>query len=297
MDRILKLIFLSIVWGTTWVAIKYSLHGFPPFLGASLRFTVAMLVLVGYAWVKGISLKIPEGSFRYIFICATLLYLLDYGVIYWGEQYLYAGVTAIFFATFPIFTGLLSAFVFKTEPLRINTILGLLVAFVGIAIIFYDQFLLTDFSGLTLIASIGIIVSALSAALSVLIVKKHLSHVEIIPLTLHQMFWGTLTLIVGGFLRGETLSLQLDTAAIIAVLYMGIIASALAFVLYYSLLKQMSPTSLSLIIYVTPLVGILSGWMFLDEKITSQIIIGSALILFGIAVSQYHDLRKSALAK
>lgn len=294
MLQALKLIFLSIVWGTTWVAIKYSLDGFPPFLGASLRFIVAMIVLLIYAQLKGISLRVPAGGFRYIFASAMLLYLFDYGIIYWGEQYLYAGVTAIFFATFPIFTGLLSAFVFRTEPPRLNTLLGLVIAFVGIAIIFYDQFLLTNFSGLTLLASIGIIISAFSAALSVLIVKKYLSKVEIIPLTLHQMFWGTLSLVIVGLLRGESLVISMNTEAIIAVLYMGIIASALAFVMYYSLLKEMNPTALSLIIYVTPLVGIATGWLFLGEVITFQIILGSVLILMGIAVSQYHDLRKVA---
>lgn len=103
------LAFLSFVWGTTWIAIKYSLIGIPPFLGASARFLVALACLLGYAAHKRRSLKISSKDFSMIFISSILLYLLDYGLIYWGEQYINAGATAIFLphfrclrASFPI---------------------------------------------------------------------------------------------------------------------------------------------------------------------------------------------------
>ena len=164
------LIFLCLLWGTTWIAIKYTLEGIPPFLGAMARFVVATTCLFVYAKAKRISLGLEAGSFKYILLSSILLYLFDYGLIYWGEQYLYAGVTAVFFATFPLFTGLVATFVYKNETFQLNKFIGLIVAFCGIALIFYDQFIITDFSGLVIWASAAIIFSAFSAALSLVMV-------------------------------------------------------------------------------------------------------------------------------
>lgn len=92
--------FLCVVWGTTWIAIKISLEGLPPFLGASLRFSLALLLLLSYIVWKSISLRLPRRDFLVIASSAFLMYALDYGLIYWGEQYLSAGVTAIFLPLF-----------------------------------------------------------------------------------------------------------------------------------------------------------------------------------------------------
>ena len=178
LSKIFTLIYLSIVWGTTWVAIKYSLEGIPPFLGAMLRFLVALICLWGYMLVRKISFKPPPGVFKYIFVSAVLLYLFDYGLIYWGEQYLYAGVTAIFFATFPLFTGVVSNFLFKNEAFQWGKYIGLLIGFLGIIFVFYDQMLITNFDGIIIWASLAIIASAIGAALSFVMVKKFLSEME-----------------------------------------------------------------------------------------------------------------------
>lgn len=290
-SKILTLIYICFVWGTTWVAIKYTLEGIPPFLGAMARFAIALICLGGYMMIKKIPLKPPKGSFKYLFITAILLYLIDYGLIYWGEQYLYAGATAIFFATFPLFTGVVSNFLFKHEEFQLGKYAGLILGFGGIIIIFYDQLLLTNFSGLVVWASLGIIVSAMAAAVSLVMVKKYLSHVETVSLTFHQMIWGVLSLGVIGVLRGEAAYLEWNIRAIAAVVYLGTFCTAIAFVLYYTLLKKMSAITLSSIIYVTPLVAIVAGWLLLDEIITLRIIVGTIIIFCGIAISQIQDRR------
>jgi drug/metabolite transporter (DMT)-like permease len=291
------LVFLCILWGTTWIAIKYSLEGIPPFLGAMFRFAVALTFLYFYARMKGLSLRLKKHHFKYIFISGVLLYLFDYGLIYWGEQYLYAGVTAVFFATFPLFTGLVSNFVYKNESFQWSKFLGLLLAFCGITLIFYDQLLVTEFSGLVFWASLAIIFSALSAAFSLVMVKKYLSEVPTVALTLHQMVWGIIILGIIGLLRGEAANIHLTTRVVASVFYLGAIGSALAFVLFYSLLKEMSAITLSSIIYVTPLVAILVGWILLDETITLRILAGTFIIFGGIALSQIKDYKKALRSK
>ncbi|NIW79508.1 MAG: EamA family transporter, partial [Calditrichae bacterium] len=266
--RTFILLLLIMIWGTTWIAIKFSLMGIPPFLGAMLRFSVAVLLLFIFARLKKIPLIFPKNKFKYIFICALFLYFFDYGFIYWGEQYLNAGVTAIFFSTFPIFTGLVSTFVFKSDPFRWNKFVGLLMGFTGITTIFNEQLLMTDFEGMVIWASLAVVFSAFSAAISLTMVKKYLTEVHTVPLTLYQMIVGVIILGVIALVRGEANQVSLTLPVIAAVIYLGGIGSALAFGLYYSLLKKMSPISLSYIIYITPLVAIFSGWLILGETVT-----------------------------
>ena len=279
-------VFLSLLWGTTWIAIKYSLSGIPPFAGAMLRFMVAIALLYGYARIRRISLALPPGARRHIFTSSILLYLFDYGLIYWGEQYLYAGVTAIFFATFPIFTGLISNFVLKNEPFQWSRFAGLLLGFGGILTIFQDQLLMTDFHPMIVWASAGIVLSALAGALSIVIVEKHLAEIKPVPLTLHQMIWGIVALGAAAGWRGEFGAINFTLPAMLAVFYLGIFGSAVAFVSYYSLLKRMSAITLSFIIYITPVVALLTGWYFLDETITWRTVAGALLIFAGITLTR-----------
>ena len=108
--KILAFLILCVVWGTSWLGIKVSLEGFPPFLASSARFTVAVGALVLIFILKRISPRITRKQLGYLAVSGFLAYVMDYGLIYWGEQHLSAGVTSIFFATFSIFTALFASF-------------------------------------------------------------------------------------------------------------------------------------------------------------------------------------------
>ena len=98
--QLFSFVILCLIWGTTWLAIKYSLEGLPPFLGAAFRFIIASLALFVFILFKKISLRIDKKDIKYLLITAFLMYVFDYGLIFWGEQYINAGVAAIFFSTF-----------------------------------------------------------------------------------------------------------------------------------------------------------------------------------------------------
>jgi len=294
-------IFLCIVWGTTWIAIKITLQGMPPFLGAAARFSVAVFLLSGLAILKGINLKMPARIFKILFITALLMYILDYGLVYWGEQYLSAGVTAIFFATFPIFTGIFSTLVVKSESSHWTKFVGLLIGFIGITVTFYDQLLKTHFESKIIFATLAIVLGAAGGALATVLVKKYLSEINSVSLSLHQMIWGVVGLSLFGLFRGEFSQIHPDLEVVLAVLYLGAIGSALAFVLYYWLLKKIGAISLSVIIYVTPIVALFADWLYFGEKIGIRTVIGMLLIFTAIALTQLHQyrayLRKKALIK
>jgi len=281
---------MALIWGTTWVAIKYSLMGYPPFSGAMLRFIFAAFVLAVYARARRDPLTVPRGSLRFVIVTAILLYVIDYGLIYWSEQYLNAGVTAIFFAALPLATALVSTFIYRSEPFSFRRFAGILVGLAGIVVVFLDQLLLTDFSGKVMIASLGVLTAAVAAAFNAAIVKKYLTTIGTVSLTVHQLLWGAAGLALIAVTRGEFATIQYSTTATIALLYLGLAGTAVAFVLYYMLLKVMTASTLSTISYITPLVAVFTGGLLLGESITVRAIVGTLTIFLGVAITQFSHL-------
>jgi drug/metabolite transporter (DMT)-like permease len=248
-------------------------------------------VLLAYVRWKNVSLSLPSTAFRYVIVTSLLLYVLNYGFIYWAEQYLNAGVTAIFFAAVPLVTALASTFAFRSESFCYRRYTGIVIGLVGILIVFFDQLLITAFDGNVIVASAAVFIAAIAAALSVVIVKKHLTTTDTVALTVHQLMWGTLGLGVIAMLRGEFGAIEFSATATIALVYLGVAGSALAFVMYYSLLQKTSATTLSTMTYITPLIAVFTGWLFLGESISLRALLGALTIFIGITVIQFDHLR------
>ncbi len=283
---------LSIIWSTTWIAIKITLEGIPPFLSATIRFIIAIVFLGIFALIRHIPVKIARGDYRILLYSAFFMYIFDYGFVYWGEQYLSAGVTAIFFATFPIFIGLFSNYVVKSEQLDATKIAGTLLGFLGVFIIFYDQLIQTQFNLQILLATLAVVTGAAGGAFSTVLVKKYLSHVPAVPLTIHQMFWGAVFLGAFGLLRGEIQHLIVTPRVLYATLYLGAIGSALAFGSYYWLLQRISALTVSFIIYITPVLALVIDYLVFGTPVTWRIIVGGLFIFGGITISQWQAYRQ-----
>jgi drug/metabolite transporter (DMT)-like permease len=214
------------------------------------------------------------------------MYTLDYGLIYWGEQYLSAGVTAIFFATFPLFTGIWATFLFKSEAFHFNKFAGLMLGILGIIIVFMDQLLITEFNIQVILGGVAIIVGAAGGAMSVVLIKKYLSGLNPVVLSFHQMLQGVLFLFFFGILLESDRPIEFSPRIIAAVAYLGILGSAIAFALYYWLLQNWSAITLSLIIYITPVIALFIDYLMFGEIIHVRAIIGMTIIFSGIAVVQ-----------
>jgi drug/metabolite transporter (DMT)-like permease len=284
--QITGLIALCLIWGTTWQAIKISLKGLPPFTGAGFRFVVASLVLFLIILFRRSSLHVNKREIRLLLLVAVLTYFIDYGLIYWAEKYLSAGVTAVFFATFPLFTAIFSNFIFKNEHFNWIKYIGLMIGFSGITIVFLDQLMITSFNKMIILSSSGVIISAISAAIATVIIKKHLTHINSFSLSFYQMAPGALFLLSFGLLSENLDAIRLPTDVVLAVLYLAIIGSAVTFVIYYHLLKYMSAISLSTIIYVTPVVALVADYLFFHEVPHIRTLLGAGLIFLGIWTTQ-----------
>ena len=288
--KYLTFLLVALIWGTTWTAIKLSLEGYPPLIGATLRFVFGIAMLGLYARVTRLSLVLPRNTIVWVAVTATLVYVVNYGLVYWGEQYLTAGVTAILFAVVPLATMLGSVFALRTETFRCREFVGILFGFLGIVVVFFDPLVATGFNAKATLAAVAIVVAALAAAFNIVIVKRHLMLVGAVALTFHQMLWGTLGLGIISAITGEWRNVHYSLDATLAVLYLGLAGSAAAFVMYYSLLRTMRASALSTISYVTPLVAVFSGWMVLNESISLRVGGGVMAIFVGLATIEFDGL-------
>ncbi len=287
--KIVVFILLCVIWGTTWAAIKISLEGIPPFTGAAFRFCLAVGLLFIYAKVRNIPLTLGKEDFKNILSSALFLYLFQFGLIYWSEQYINAGVAAILYSTFPIFVGILSNFIFHQEEFRILKYAGLFLGFGGVVTIFYKQLLVTHFLPIVTLSALAMVIAAANGAISTVIVKKYLANVHPISITLHQMIWGIASLSLIGLLRGEFNKIHFNYRVLASILYLGVIGSAIVFVLYYWLLQKMSAISLSYYNYITPPIALLVDWIIFKEVPGLEIIVGMIIILIGIFLCQWQD--------
>ena len=219
--KYLTFLLVALIWGTTWTAIKLSLEGYPPFVGATLRFAIAIVMLTVYARVTRAPLALPRGTMRWVIVTSMLLYVIDYGLIYWSGQYLNAGISAILFAALPLATASASTFAFASESMGSRSLVGILFGLGGVIVVFFDQVAVTHFGVHVATASIAVVVAAMAAALNVVIAKRHLMTVAPVPLAMHQMLWGSLGLGIVAAVRGEWHEIHYSLGPTLALLYLA----------------------------------------------------------------------------
>jgi drug/metabolite transporter (DMT)-like permease len=277
----LAIVFLSVVWGSTWLAIKLGLDYFPPVLYAGMRFVVASAVLLPLAIKAGRkSLTMPPGL---VVLSGFLLIPLPYGVAYWGAQYISSGLTAVLFATLPIFVGLFSIHFLPEERLTWMSILGLAVGFLGIYLIFVDDIMIEDLRAM--MGAGAVLTASIVSSLGVVIVKRNAFSFRPVSLTAVHFLLGAVVLVPVGLFTESWSDLQFTPVSVTALLYLALIGSGTAFALYYWLLTRMEATRVSLLVYVTPVIAVYLGWMFLGEMITPQVVLGTALVFGGIKLA------------
>jgi len=274
---------LVCIWGTTWAVIRVGLRGMPPFTGVALRFFLAAAVLLALSPFFAVKLGRDRVE-RRLWLANTLLtFAIPYGVLYWAEQWVPSGLTSVLFATFPLMVAVVAHFTLR-ERLNTRGILGILVGFAGIAVIFSEDFQALGGPGVATAAAVALI-APFSAAFGSIVIKKWGSEVHpistaAVPMGMAALLMGALALAVE---RGRPL--HFDTPSVLAVLYLAIVGSAVPFTLYFWLLKHQTATAMSMVNYATPVIAVVVGTVFLSEPFTLRVLLGTALVLVGVGVA------------
>ena len=287
--KLASLATLVAIWGTTWAVIRVGLRGIPPITGVAIRFAIAGLVLWAVALgigLRGRALRAPIAVWVVNGLCT---FALSYGIVYWAEQYVPTGLTAVLFATFPLFVAVLAHFLLPGERLRAGSVLGLVVGLLGVAVLFGTDLLRVwrgDGGDRRLALACAVLLLApLAAAIGQVVVKRWGGGVHTLALNAGSM--AVCALVMGAlaalFERGRPV--HLDAPSVAAVLYLSLAGTAVTFTLYFWLLRQMPATHLSLTAYVIPVVAVLVGALAFDEPVTARLLLGGALVVAGTAIT------------
>ena len=275
---------LILIWGTTWAVIRVGLRGIPPITGVALRFALASAVLLAFVPVFGVKLGRAPYEKPLWWANSFLSFTIPYGVLYWAEQWLPSGLAAVIFATTPLLTALAAHFVLPAERLTARAIVGILLGFTGIAVIFSQDFHVLGGSQVAKAAAVALI-APLCAALSNVVVKRwgggiHPISITAVPMGITALLMGPLAWIVES---GRAVTF--NTTAVLSVVYLAVIGSAIPFTLFFWLLRRQSATSMAMVNYATPILAVALGTFFLSEPFTLRLVLGSALVLVGVAVA------------
>jgi drug/metabolite transporter (DMT)-like permease len=284
------------IWGSTWLAIKIGLEGSPPFLGAGFRFIIAASILFIFAALtKNLDLSFA-GKRRKVLIAAFLMYPIPYGLVYWGSQFVESGMAAVLFAIMPFFVAILAHYYMKVERLTFLKIFGMLTGFSGLLLIFADN--LGARGPLGILGMVAVAGSSFFSSLGTVFSKKHFHDINPISMTAVQSSIGAVVLTALGLIFESVSAYQVNFRTVGSLLYLGIIGTALAFTLYFFVLKRMEATKLALIAFITPVMALFLGMLLRNEHFDFVSALGIVMVIAGVFIVVAGDnmIRRKSIA-
>lgn len=280
---VVALVALCLIWGTTWAVIQIGLESMPPFGGVALRFGIAAAILLVLARALNIKLGTTRREKRLWWVNGLLAFCVSYGVVYWSEQWVPSGLAAILFATNPLFVALLAHLALPSESLNRAEIMGISLGFVGVGVIFSEDFHALGGEQVRL-AALVMLFSPLAAAIATVTVKRwgagvHPFSLSAVPMGMTAGIMGALAV---AFENGQDFNWNMSSIG--ALLYLAIFGSVITFTLYFWLLAHLPAKRLALIAYVIPLVAVVVGTLR-GEPMTLRTLTGAALVVAGTALA------------
>ncbi len=281
---ILDFIVLSLICSSTWVAIKIGIETVPPFYSAGIRFFLAFLFLCLFAVINGLSFPKKLKDHLFFVRFGIINYLVGYASVYWGEQYINSGLASVLFAIMPFYTLIFSIWLLPSETINFKKVLGLIVGFAGLVVIFSDQMQIGSTN-----AIYGMIIIAIAPAFSAtgtLIAKRKSGAYHPVILNTFPILYCSIAFFILSFTFEIPSQAVFDSNAIFSIVYLALFGTAIAFALYFWMLSHQSAVLMSMITFVTPPLALIWGWALLGEQITYFLLIGLILILTGIFLAR-----------
>jgi drug/metabolite transporter (DMT)-like permease len=273
------------VWGSTFLAIRIGVREVPPLLLAGIRFFAAGIVL--YAWVRATGIAPPSRrEWLSVTLLAALIFLLDYGLVFWAEQRVPSGITAVMLATIPAFTALAEILILRTQRLTFRLGCALLVGLAGVAVLVSRSVSLGD-APIDRSGAIALVAGAISWSLASVLTRKLSLPRSKIMNSGAQMLVGGILLLLAAAIFGEFKGFHwqaVSSGAWLALAYLIVAGSIIAFTAYVWLIHHESPTKVGTYAYVNPVIAVVLGYFLAGEALGARTIAGTFLVLVSVVV-------------
>ena len=273
---------IYVLWGSTYLAIRYAIDTLPPFLMAASRFLIAGTILFAWAAVTGERMRNALSQWPKALLLGGMLLLAGNGGVTWAEKYIATGLAALLVASEPLWVVLLNWGLTRNRP-NAKVLLGVFVGMAGVALLVSGGFGNAHASSKMSFVSAGVV---LLAGFSWAAGSVYANHRPIQASTSMasgmQMLGGGLLLLVVAFVAGDVHRLNLANASWVsigAVCYLIVFGSLVAFTAYSWLLRNVTPARAATYAYVNPVVAVLLGWFLASEPLTFRMLIAAAIIV------------------
>jgi drug/metabolite transporter (DMT)-like permease len=274
---------IYLVWGSTFLAIRIGVREIPPLLMAALRFLIAGILL--YAWMRLRGTPSPtRREWAGCIVLGALIFVLDYGCLFWAEQRVPSGVTAVVLATIPVFITLLEIAILRTQRLSVRLGGALALGICGVAVLMAHAFSLGE-APINPAGAAALLVASFTWSLATILSRKIAQPASKPMSAAVQMLSGGLLLLLAAWLFGEFSGFQaqaVSRGAWLALTYLITAGSIVGFTAYIWLLHYESPTKVGTYAYVNPVVAVLLGYFLGGEVVGPRTLLGTLLILVSV---------------
>jgi len=273
------------VWGSTFLAIRIGVREVPPFLLAAMRFFIAGLVL--YIWMSVRGERSPSSrEWSSAFLLAFLIFVLDYGLLFWAEQRVPSGIAAVMMATIPIFMTLSEIILLKTQTLSVRLAVALTVGIAGVAVLMSHS---SNLGGdpIDRAGAVALIIASMSWSISSALTRVLPLPPSKVMSSGAQMFAGGVLLTITAAVLGEFRNFrpsEVSRGAWLSLLYLIVAGSIIGFTAYVWLIHHESPTKVGTYAYVNPVVAVLVGYFLGGESLGLRTILGTLFVLLSVVV-------------
>jgi drug/metabolite transporter (DMT)-like permease len=274
---------IYVIWGSTYLAIRYAVETIPPLYTAGIRHLCGGSLLLAWALAKG--LRPTRAQIRASVVIGFLFFLLGHGSLHWAERIVPSGMASLLIAVEPIFVFLLSSAAARTWKLNSILVVGILLGLAGVGILVRGT-LQAPQRGMAL-GSISILVGAFSWSAGIIYSRR--SHLSGSPLLLSalSLLAGAVMLLLAGTMAGEARGFafsDVSRKSWLGLAYLILFGSVITFTAYNWLLEHYSPTLVATHTYVNPVVAVFLGWAFGGEALTERVALAAGLVVLAVVL-------------
>lgn len=272
---------IYVIWGSTYLAIRYAVEGIPPLVVAGVRHSVAGVLLFGWVFARGYRPTMRE--WRASLVLGTLYFFIGHGSLHWAETVVPSGIAALLIGTEPVWIALMAALVSREERLTVKTLLGLTLGIVSIALLMRESGALDH--GKVVVGCIVIVLGAISWAVGVIYSRSDSLPKDAMARASMAALCGSVLLLAASAVTGEAAKVHISAIsgrALWALAYLIVFGSLVTFTAYTWLLDQCSPTLVSTHTYANPVIAVLLGWLFAGEVLDGRVLLAALFTLGSI---------------
>jgi len=281
-------VLICLLWGSSWAAVKLGLESIPPLLALGMRFVLASTILGLIVLWKHLAVPRTKKFWTLVLILIGTSFTIPFVLIYWGQQRVDSGLSAVLFATYPFWVALVSHFLLPQEKITIVRMIGIVMGFIGVLFIFKESF--TVEAPGTFYGMAAIIAGAIIQAFGLVFLRRLGEEAHPVTLNFCSMSISGVALFAASLLLEDLSALKISMQAIGAVFYLSIFCTVITFVVYFWLVKYIEVVVLSLSAFITPIIAVAVGVILMGETVAQSVYIGSALVLIGVACASIGDI-------